>query len=165
MVQIDLTLIASVINFFLLAWLLQRVLYKPVQNLLQERQKTIEEKLAAAAERERRAASKEEEYEQHLAESKKEAQKVLKSATQQGEALKQEILAKAKKQAAEIIAQAQRQAQEEQAQLWQHFRGEVGKVAIELAEKVVGELDEEHYQKLMDNIISQLDPNTLGEPK
>ena len=74
-------------------------------------------------------------------------------------------MAKAKKQAAEIIAQAQRQAQEEQAQLWQHFRGEVGKVAIELAEKVVGELDEEHYQKLMDNIISQLDPNTLGEPK
>jgi F-type H+-transporting ATPase subunit b len=163
MINIDLTLVASIINFFVLVWLLQKVLYKPVVKLLEERKKNVEDKLAAAQRKEEQATAKEQEYQRHLVESKNEVQQALKRAARQGDAMKEEIIAQAQAKAQEIIARAQKQAQEEQLKMWHQFQEDLGRLALNLAKKVVGQLDEQHYQTMMDNLISQLDPSVLEE--
>lgn len=165
MINIDLTLVASILNFFILVWLMKRVLYKPVLKLLEERKQTIAEKLQEAEKKNQEAAEKKEEYQHLLAESKDEAREILKRAAQSGEALKQEIVAKAQVRAQEIIDQAQAQAQEEQTKMWHQLQGQVGRLSLELARKIVGELDGERYEKLMDSFISQLDPKAMEESK
>jgi F-type H+-transporting ATPase subunit b len=165
MIKIDLTLITSIINFFILVWLMKRVLYKPVLKLLEERKHRIEEQLQEAQRKDQEAEKKKEEYQRLLAESKNEAQRILKSASQSGEALKEEIIAKAKIQAQEIIAQAQSQAQEEQTKMWHQLQGQVGGLSLELARKIVGELDEERTRRLLDHLLTQLDPSAMEESK
>lgn len=56
------TVIAQIINFLILVWLLKRFLYKPVLNAIDEREKTIATQLEEAANKKREARQERETY-------------------------------------------------------------------------------------------------------
>jgi len=56
------TVIAQIINFLILVWLLKRFLYKPVLNAIDEREKTIASQLEEAANKKREARQEKETY-------------------------------------------------------------------------------------------------------
>ena len=56
------TVIAQIINFLILVWLLKRFLYKPVLNAIDEREKTIASQLEEAANKKREARQERETY-------------------------------------------------------------------------------------------------------
>lgn len=56
------TVIAQIINFLILVWLLKRFLYKPVLNAIDKREKTIASQLEEAANKKREARQERETY-------------------------------------------------------------------------------------------------------
>ena len=58
------TVIAQVINFLVLVWLLKRFLYKPILNAIEEREKKVSEQLTDAAEKMDEANEKLNQYQQ-----------------------------------------------------------------------------------------------------
>jgi F-type H+-transporting ATPase subunit b len=73
-------LIAQVVNFLILFFLLRWVLYRPILDILAKRRTTIEEGLKAAEEAERRAASTQEETAKLLSEARAEASSIVEDA-------------------------------------------------------------------------------------
>lgn len=98
------TVIAQVINFVILVWLLKRFLYKPILNAIDAREKKISEQLADAENKKMEAklerdefirknenfdAEKERLMAEAVAEIKAERERLLKAARQDADALKQ----------------------------------------------------------------------------
>jgi F-type H+-transporting ATPase subunit b len=65
--QIDwLTVIAQIVNFLILVWLLRRFLYKPVIDAMDQREQRIAERLQGAEQRERIAANTVQDYQNRI---------------------------------------------------------------------------------------------------
>ena len=58
------TVIAQVVNFLILVWLLKRFLYRPILNAIDAREKRIAAKIADADAKEAEAQKQREEYQQ-----------------------------------------------------------------------------------------------------
>lgn len=58
------TVIAQVLNFLILVWLLKRFLYKPILNAIDEREKRVAAELADADAKEAEAQKEKEEFKQ-----------------------------------------------------------------------------------------------------
>lgn len=97
------TVIAQVINFVILIWLLKRFLYKPILNAIDEREEKINSQLSDAENKKLEAKSERDEYieknknfdkekqemmDKAIAETKEERERLLKEARQNADALK-----------------------------------------------------------------------------
>jgi F-type H+-transporting ATPase subunit b len=66
--QIDwLTVIAQIVNFLILVWLLKRFLYHPVITAMDRREQRIAERLQLAEQREQAAIESRQDYENRIA--------------------------------------------------------------------------------------------------
>ena len=83
MIDINWTLAAQILNFLILVVLLRAFAYKPIVNMLQERQKKIEMSLAKADEDVEKAEALKKEYEDQLASARVKAQSIIDSASRQ----------------------------------------------------------------------------------
>ena len=86
MIDINWTLAAQILNFLILVVLLRAFAYKPIVNMLQERQKKIEMSLAKADEDVEKAEALKKEYEDQLASARVKAQSIIDSASRGGRA-------------------------------------------------------------------------------
>ncbi len=68
-----LLLIAQIVNFIILLWLLHRFLYKPLLKLFQSRTAKIQEGIKTAEDLKRQAQESESQQKKHLEEARKEA--------------------------------------------------------------------------------------------
>ena len=97
------TVIAQVINFLILVWLLKRFLYKPILHAIDEREKGIATQLAEA-EAKKAEAQKERDDFQHKNEAfDQERAALLKKATDEAKAERQRLLDEARKDA-DVVA-------------------------------------------------------------
>lgn len=80
-------LLAQVVNFLILFFLLRWVLYRPILDVLVKRRTTIEHGLKAAEEAERRAASTQQETAKLLGEARAEASSIVEDAKAQATAV------------------------------------------------------------------------------
>ena len=92
-------LISQIVNFTLLAILLYFVAYKPVLRMLDDRSARIQKGLEDAEEASRRAAQMEQEFEQRMAEARREGQEIIAQSTQMSEKARQKILVMAREEA------------------------------------------------------------------
>jgi F-type H+-transporting ATPase subunit b len=99
-------LISQIVNFTLLALLLYVVAYKPILRMLDARSARIQKGLEDAEAASRRAAQMEQEFEQRLAEARREGQEIIAQATQISEKARQEILDRAREEASGLIDKA-----------------------------------------------------------
>lgn len=89
------TIALEIVNFLILVWLLKRLLYKPVQDIIAQRRAAIEATLREADDKHTQAQALQTQYENRLAEWDKEKQAAR-------EALRQEIEAERQKQMAAL---------------------------------------------------------------
>jgi len=148
-------LIAHIINFLLLLWLLKRFAYRPVLRMLEERRRRIEEGLKAADLAREEAARQRAELEKQLEEERRKAQERIAAATRQVEELREKILSEAREEAERIIAEAREQAQQERERILQEARRQIADLSLLLAQKVVGEsLDEKKQHQLIEKFLA-----------
>ena len=104
MLKLDLNLLWTVVDVLILYVLLRKFLFKPIQNVLDQRQKTIEADIAAAQTSKTEAAAALTTAQDKLRNVDNEAAARLEAYEKQAEVETQQLLADAQKQADEIVA-------------------------------------------------------------
>ena len=93
-----------VFNFFVVLFILQRLAYKPVKDMLEKRRQEIESGLTAAEQAQQEAARQRAEFEKELANARQSSQEEARRAAEATEKMRKEILEAAQKEAEEIKA-------------------------------------------------------------
>jgi len=153
-IELNMTLVAQILNFLILLVLLTAVLTKPIKKILAERQSYIENNITAAEENRAEAERLRKEYETFLENTKKEAQEMLREATKQAQANRDEIIAAAQKEATAIIERANAEIEREKNKALAELRDQVTALAVLAAGKIIEKnLDEATHQYLVNDFI------------
>ncbi|WP_199439627.1 F0F1 ATP synthase subunit B [Umezawaea beigongshangensis] len=129
------------------------------QKVLAERTEKIEGGIAKAEAAQAEANQKLEEYKEQLAEARAEAARIRDDARAEGLAIVEEMREQAQAESARIVAQGQHQLDAQRAQIVAELRADLGRVAIDLASKVVGESleDDTRRRGTVDRFLDELD--------
>jgi len=144
-------LIAQIVNFLVLLFVLYKFAYGPILAMLEKRQKKIEKGLKDADEAHKKLAESEEKQKDILRKARTEAKDIVEKARIQAEKAKSEIASAAKGQAEKIMAGAKTEIEQEKQKTIAEIRSEIGGLVALAAEKVIGEkIDEEKDQEIIE---------------
>ena len=163
MVELNGTLIAQFLNFFILVAVLAKFAYKPLLQVMQERQERIEGDLKGAEEANARAQQLEAECKAQLQAARQEAQAIIEKAEKQIEADTAAQLTEVRAQIAREKDQAQQEIAREREAAMRRIREEVVTLSVALAGKVVGKnMDSDANARLINEAIKKLDGKSIG---
>ena len=164
--MVDLTLgtiLAQMLNFFILVWILARFAYKPLVSMMQERKERIAKDLADAQAARNEAEQLKADYAAQIANARQEAQQIVEKAVQQAEATTREQLAAAREQIEREKERARQDIVNERDRAMNNLRNEVISLSVAMATKVVAkDMDSETNTKLIEDAIAKLDSKTIG---
>ena len=148
--------IASIVNFLVILFLLRRYLWGPILTVLANRAEKIREGLAMAeaakAEREQLKA----EVERLLADARRDAQAIAERTTQAAEAAAADIRAQAKAEADRIRERGREDAKQLHDQALAQLRSELAGMVILAASRVLGrEVDAEQHRALIERSLDE----------
>jgi len=147
-------LIAQIVNFLVLLFVLWKFAYGPVLGMLDKRQKKIEKGLKDADEAHKKLVESEEKQKEILRKARTEAKDIVEKAHQQAEKSKSEIADEAKAQAEKIISGARVEIETEKAKSIAEIKSEIGGLVIAATEKIIGEkIDEKKDKELIEKAI------------
>jgi F-type H+-transporting ATPase subunit b len=142
----------AVLFYFTWRWVLPRF-----KQVLEERRAQIQGEMEQAEATRREAEKLQEEYRQQLAGAREEANRIIEEARATAEQLRRDLQAKAEEEAQATVARAQEEIRAERDRAFQELRAQIGSIAVELAERVVGQaLDERAHQRLIDEFIDEV---------
>ena len=132
-------LIAQLVNFLILFFLLKKLLYKPVLDLLERRRVLIADGLRDAERSKERLAGIEGERKQVIEQAEGERRRVLETAALEAEQLHHQRLQAAANEAATVIVRAKEEAERLRQELLAEVRREVGDLVLRISRKVTKE--------------------------
>lgn len=164
--MVDLTLgtiLAQMLNFFILVWILARFAFKPLASMMLERKERIAKDLADAQAARNEAEQFKADYAAQIANARQEAQQIVEKAVQQAEATTREQLAAAREQIEHEKERARQDIVNERDRAMNNLRNEVISLSVAMATKVVAkDMDSETNTKLIEDAIAKLDSKTIG---
>jgi len=150
------TLLLQLFNFLLLVFILTKLLYKPIFNVLQKRQDYIKESLLNADRDKEDARKLLDDYKAQLAEARKEAQRIIQEAQKQSEELKRDIETAAQERAKVIVENAQREIEREKEKALIELRQEIVDISLDAASAIIKkELNPQTHNNLVDEFIKK----------
>ena len=132
-------ILIQVVNFGLLMVVLTYLLYKPVLNLLKEREEKIAKGISDAKAAEAALATAEEEKKGIIAAANTEAEAMAARATEHASHKADQIVSDAHKKAEQVIKDAGDRGSELKAQALKESEAEIAKLAVLAAEKILKE--------------------------
>lgn len=151
------SLIAQIVNFGILFFLLSRFAYKPIVGMLDERKKKVEQGLADAESAAKDRKNAEIDAEKVLETAYKDANEILKNAKAGATEEAAAIVKKASEQADRIMKAAKDEAAGAKDKVMAEAKKELSDVVIIALDKIVGsELDKGQKEKLTTRAISEL---------
>jgi F-type H+-transporting ATPase subunit b len=152
-------LVIGSIAFFIVLFALGKVLLPRITKTLEERTNAIEGGIARAEEAQAEAAKVLEQYRSQLAEARQEAGRLREQAREQGAQIVAEMREQAQAEAARITAAASVQIDAERQAATVQLRSEVGRLATDLAGKIVGEslTDDARQSRVVDRFLADLE--------
>lgn len=153
----------AVLFFFTWKWVLPKF-----KEVLEERRTQIQGQMEQAEATRREADQLQEEYRTQLAGAREEADRIIEESRATAEQLRRDLQAKAEEEAQATVARAQEEIRAERDRVFQELRTQVGSIAVEIAERVVGQsLDERAHQRLIDEFIDEVaaDASSSGNGK
>ncbi|MEK9178561.1 MAG: F0F1 ATP synthase subunit B [Patescibacteria group bacterium] len=142
-------LVAQIINFLIIFYLLKRFLYKPVINVIKKREDQIK-KGAQEAEKARITLEEAEVKEKKILKSARlKADEMMKNAKTLADELIKESEERAKKQAEKLTLEAEETIKQESETAEGHLMEKVGKLAIDMLERSSTNLIDRDQQKIL----------------
>jgi F-type H+-transporting ATPase subunit b len=142
----------AILFFFTWKWVLPRV-----RQVLEERRAAIQGEMEQAEETRKEADRQLEEYRAQIAGAREEANGIIEDARTTADQVRRDLLAKAEEEAQGRLDRAAEEIRAERDRAFQELRGQLGEIAVELAERVVGQsLDEEAHRRLIDEYIDEV---------
>ena len=135
--NINATLLASMIVFALLALFTMKFVWPPITNALDERASKIAAGLAAADKAKSELSSANKRVEEELARSRTETTARLADAERRGQAIVEEAKAKATEEGNKIIAAAKVEAEQQSVKAREALREQVAALAVKGAEQIL----------------------------
>lgn len=158
MFELNTTLIAQIINFFLLLFILAKFAWKPLINIIDERRDKIAQDLDKAEQERGSAEALRVEYEQQLHQARLEAQQIMEKALRQAEQAKQELLEAARAEHERLLTATREQIVQERQLALEQIRQEVVGLSVAVAGKVIGQsIDSSVNAKLVNDFIDELE--------
>jgi len=152
-------LVIGLICFIVVFGILGKMLMPRIQKTLAERTDLIEGGLNRSEEAQAEAKELLEQYREQLAEARHEASRMRAEAQEQGAQIIAEMREQAQAEGRRITEAAQSQIEAERQQALISLRAEVGKLATDLASRIVGEslTDEARQQRMVDRFLDELE--------
>lgn len=138
MIEINFTFLIQAVNFFVLIFLLNVVLYKPILKVLEERDERVAGQQAEAKKIMEEGQALLSEYNQKLYNAKVEAMNAKNAARSQASEEAGRIIEEARKKAEDIVAEVQRQISVEIERAKKELEPDLVSMAATIAEKVLG---------------------------
>lgn len=143
-------LLAQLVNFAVVFAVLYFFAFKPLAKIMSERTKKIEQSLQDADSITKKLAQTKQEQAEIIKQAKQEALALLQTATQDGEARKNELVVKAKQEIGLLINQEKASMQQEKANTLAEIRQEAAGLVAAAVEKILGEkLNDKNDQELI----------------
>ncbi len=153
-----LLLIAQIVNFLILLWLLNRFLYKPILKLFKDRSSKIEDGIKTAENLKKQAAEAEERHKQYLDEARKEAHRIIEQATKLGDEEKKKIIEMANEEARKIVDKTMQEINAEKQNIMSEIKKEVGEMVVALSSSMIKKkLDETSQRALIEEAIKEVE--------
>lgn len=145
--------------FLIVLFVLWRYVVPPLSKAMEARQTVIRTQIEDAERTREEAQSTLENYRAQLAEARAEANRLREEAREQGKAILEELRVKAQEEAARITATGESRLVVERQQVVASLRAEIGQLAVELAEKIVGTslADESRQRAVVDRFLDDLE--------
>lgn len=152
-------LVIGLIAFAIVFFVLGKKLLPNINKVLEERRDAIEGGIEQAEIARTEAQSVLEQYKAQLAEARHEAARLRQEAQEQGAVLITEMRAEGQRQREEIVAAGHSQIEADRKAAASALRQDVGKLATELAGKLVGESLEDHARqsRVIDRFLDELE--------
>lgn len=151
------TMIFAWINLLILYLFLRKLLFKPVKNMIDSRQKEIDDMYSDAESSRTDAEALKSEYEEKLKAANEESEAILKSAVRKAQLKEEEILKEANEKAARTLERAEEQVELEKRRAVNEVKDEISDMAIGIASAVIGrDVKEDEHRELIDDFIKNL---------
>src|SRR5918995_1121883 len=152
-------IIVGTITFAIAFFVLAKFVWPRFEQVFRARREAIEGGIERA---ETKAAL--EQYRAQLAEARTEAAQIRDQARAEGQQILEELRAQAQEESARIVARGEEQLATSRQQVVNELRGQIGRLAVDLAGRVVGEslADDARRSGTVDRFLDQLDGMAAG---
>jgi len=152
-------LIVGFISFAVLVYIFTKKVVPRLEEMYAERTAAIEGGMAQAEQAQAEAEAALTEYKAQLAEARAEASRIREEARAEGASILSELKSKAAADAQRITDSAHKQIEAERQQAVVQLRGEVGRLATDLASRIVGESleDDARQSRVVDRFLGELE--------
>lgn len=148
----------TLITFGIAAFILWRFAFGPLQRVIDERRRRVQESIETAEESRDEAFRLLDEYKQTLASVRTEADEILERARHAGEQAGAEIVDEAREQAERAVVRAQQEIERDTRAAVARLRAEVADLTLLAAEKVVRKsLDDDEHRRLIDEALKDIE--------
>jgi F-type H+-transporting ATPase subunit b len=132
-------IILVLIVFGILFFLVRKFVVPSFEKAFAERREAIEGGIERAEQAQAEAARMLEQYNAQLAEARAEAAQIREGARAEAQRIVEELRAQAQEESARIVARGAEQLAAQRSQVVRELRGEIGTLAVELSEKIIGQ--------------------------
>lgn len=151
--------VIAVVVFAILVAVLGKFAWPMFEKAYAARTAAIEGGLAKAEEAQAEAAAALEHYTRQLATAREEAAKIREEARAAAHSIREDLLAQAHQETDRVVAGGRAQLEAQRSQIVAELRADIGKSAIELASKIVGESlsDQARQQRTVERFLADLE--------
>ncbi|HVD28644.1 MAG TPA: F0F1 ATP synthase subunit B [Mycobacteriales bacterium] len=159
-------LVIGLITFAIVVYVLARYAWPRMEATFQARRDAIEGGIRRAEEAQEEARRLLTEYRQQLAEARTEAAQIRDNARAEGQRIIEDMRVTAQEESARIVARGEEQLTVQRQQVVRDLRGEIGTLAVQLAERVVGETlsEDAARQRSVNRFLDDLDDMAQSVP-
>lgn len=155
--DLNATLIGQAIAMIVFVWFCMKFVWPPLMGMIEERQTTIAEGLAAAEKGSRSLELAEVEKAKLLDEARGQAREIIDQANTRGGNIVDEARASADQERGRILSLAQSEVEQEVNRAREELREQVGTLAIAGAEKIIArEINSATHQDLLDKLAAEI---------
>ena len=154
------TMLFAWCNLLIIYLFLKKILFKPVKNMIDSRQKEVDDMYTNAENAEADAEAMKAEYEEKLANANEASEEILRTAQRRALLKEEEILKEAAVEAARIRDRASDEIAMEKKRMLGEIKDEVSGMAIDIASAVIGrEVSSSEHEKFIDSFIDDIGNN------
>ena len=151
------TALFVLLNTLAVLFVAKKFLFKPVKKMIDDRQKEIDDLYADAEQAKAGAEALEQEYKEKLSQATETGERIVREAVARGQVREEEIIRQANAEAAAILDKAAADIELEKKKAINDAKDEISDLALVIAEKVVGrEFSDADQSELVDSFIDEL---------
>ena len=151
------TMLFAWVNLLILYLFLKKLLFVPMKNMIDSRQKEIDDMYQNAEEAETKAESMKASYEEKISKANEESEEILKTALRRAQLKEEEIIRDAQVEASRIYERAEEQIVLEKKRALSEVKDEVSGMAVEIAGAIIGrEVSNKEHAQFIDSFIDSI---------